>query len=393
MSVINQMLRDLDSRQASEQERAGLPPGLRTLPAKEASRSQSWRMLAIGIGIGAISAGLVAGLLLMPGSANKPALTPRPVPAPEPPRPPVLPAAPPVVAVPPLSESAPADIGEMKLSTLLGQAQAVIDAPETAAPPPTPVEDKPAVKPVPRAMTSEKPPVAKPVSPVKPPPADKPAPAPREIRPPAVEIPVADTHIDKRPKGGQSHDMAETEYRKGIQAVRRGDATAAQTALQKAVELDPGHAKGRQALLSVLVGGRKWAEARQVAQDGLALDPAQHGWAVILARLQFEQGDTAGAVATLERHAPHAGGNADYQGLFAYLLQKEQRPAEAAERFKLALALRPQEGRWWFGLGVALEESGNGAEARAAFAKARATGTLTAEMAATVEQKLSPARP
>jgi MSHA biogenesis protein MshN len=200
---------------------------------------------------------------------------------------------------------------------------------------------------------------------------------------------MGEAQIDKHAKGGgQARDMAEAEYRKGMQAVKRGENSAAVSPLQHALELDPTLAKARQALLSVLVSGKQWGAAQQVAQSGLALDPTQAGWATILARLQFEQGDAPGAVDTLARHAAHAGNDADYQGLHAYLLQKMQRSAEAAQRFRAALALRPNEGRWWFGLGLALESSGRGGEAKEAYAKAKEVGHLPPDMLSVIEQKL-----
>jgi MSHA biogenesis protein MshN len=349
MSVINQMLRDLDERAASEQERAGLPPRLRPLPSSGTRRTQSWRVLAGGIGIGALAAGGAVAVLMSrtaPPSAVPPAptfATPAAVPAPVP----------------------QAGSIDMKLATQLVQA------------PPTPAT----------------PPAIPPAKPVPPPPRPASTPVqtspPHEAKPASVaEAAPADAHIDKRPKGGQAREMSEAEYRKGMQAVQRGDMGTARPFLQRALELEPAHVKARQALLSVLVGSRQWPAAQQVAQNGLDLDPAQSGWAIILARLQFEQGDAATAVATLERHAAHASRDADYQSLFAYLLQKQQRPAEAAEHFKAALALRPNEGRWWFGLGTALEAAGNGDGAKLAYTRARETGNLPTEMAAAVEQKL-----
>ncbi|MDP1607232.1 MAG: tetratricopeptide repeat protein [Rhodocyclaceae bacterium] len=364
MSVINQMLRDLDARHASEKERTGLPPQLRILPPLPVTRSNQWRILAAGMAIGAVMTGLLAGLFMMTEPAT-----------------PALPAAVPAAAVSidtaptsatPAAEEAlrlPTDAGEIKLTTW-----------------PTPSE--PAQVPAPAAAP---PPIAKPKpEPVKPPPAPAPAPAPLDPKPATVTSapPPAEAQIDKRSKDGRAHDQAENEYSKGVQAVRRGDNAAALPSLQRALELDPAHAKARQALLSVLVGSRQWDAARQVAQSGLAADPTQSGLATILARLQFEQGDTAAALDTLTRHAAHATGNADYQGLFAYLLQKQQRPAEAAQRFQAALALRPNEGRWWFGLGLTLESAGRGGEAKEAYAKAREVGNLPADMAAVVEQKL-----
>lgn len=217
-------------------------------------------------------------------------------------------------------------------------------------------------------------------------PADKPAKA--VVAPPVATVPVGEGQIDKQPKGGVSREQAEAEYRKGMQAAGIGDYAGASPPLRRALEIDPRHAKARQALLSVLANSRQWDEVRQVAQSGLALDPAKSGWAVILARLQHEQGDTDGAVKTLETYQPHASGDADYQGLFAFLLQKQKRHAEAAQRYQAALGVRPGEGRWWFGLGLALEAAGRADEAKAAFGKARDAGNLPADMLGIIEQKL-----
>lgn len=377
MSVINQMLRDLDARDASAQERAGLPPQLRTLPPAGQTRLQQWHMLVIGIGIGALAAGLIAALLAGGSTAplNAPSTTPSTAPTSMPAVPTVSPAA--VLPAPTLPPPAPiADDGAMKLST-------VIRKPETVTAPSAPVSRAAPSKPGPAPAAEAAPKPAQPAATVA-----KPAATVAKPEPASPPEAAANAQIDKRTKGGQAREMAENEYRKGMQAVKRGDSAAAQLLFQRALELDPQFAKARQALLSVLVGGKQWAEARQVAEAGLALDPGQSGWAVILARLQFEQGDAAAALATLERHAGAAAANADYQGLFAYLLQKQQRPAEAAERFQLALGLRPSEGRWWFGLGLALETLGKADEARAAYVKAREAGNLPADMATLVEQKL-----
>ena len=203
-----------------------------------------------------------------------------------------------------------------------------------------------------------------------------------------MTVPVGEGQIDKQPKGGMSREQAETEYRKGMQAAGIGDSATAIPALRRALDIDPKHIKARQALLSVLASSRQWDEVKQVAQSGLALDPARTGWASILARLQHEQGDTEGAVKTLETYATHAAGDADYQGLFAFLLQKRQRYADAAQHYQAALAVRPGEGRWWYGLGLALEGAGRIDEAKAAFTKARDAGNLPTDMLGIVEQKL-----
>lgn len=264
---------------------------------------------------------------------------------------------------------APADVAEMKLSMLVGQAQpkpSVIPATESSLPsqPKTLPDEKPGAVPpaaVPKSVSAHM---------------------------PTSQVIAEEAQIDKRLKGGQGRELAEAEYRKAMQAVKRADNEAALPLFKRALELDPELARARQGYLSVLVAARRWEVARQVAEQGLNLDPTQSSWANIVARLQFEQGDAAGAVQTLERFAVHASHDADYQGLFAYLLQKQQRPTEAAERFRAALQVRPNEGRWWFGLGLSLEQAGDGAAAKEAYAKAKIVGNLPPDMASTVEHKL-----
>jgi MSHA biogenesis protein MshN len=346
MSIINQMLRDLDARQASANERAGLPPGLRTLPPEQVSRPQAWLLLAAGLLVGVLIAWFFVG------QQTSTAVTQQPGPA--------EPTAPPVAQQPVSPAPAPAPVPETP---------ALVPAPKPASVP------APAVAP---AIKPAAPAVAAPVE----------TPAKVVVPSPALAAPMGEIQIDKQPKGGMARDQAETEYRRGMQAAGSGDSAAALPALRRALEIDPRHAKARQALLAVLASSRQWDEVKQVARGGLALDPAQSGWAVILARLQHEQGDTEGAVKTLEVHAAHAARDADYQGLFAFLLQKSQRHGEAAQRYQAALELRPGEGRWWYGLGLALEAAGRGDEAKVAFGRARDSGNLSADLLGVIEQKL-----
>lgn len=368
MSVINQMLRDLDARQASQQERDALPAKLRNLPPLQAVQSNAWRLLVGGMAAGVAIAWVTwAVVSRVSAPAAAPTISLNPVSA----------AVPAVDAANDENTKAlsPAEPGEMKISTLLGRAKAPESSsspmvqPQTLAPAP----ESALVKSIARAPAE---------------PRDKSSSGPVVRVAPPVAASDSSASIDKQAKNGQTRELAEAEYRKGMQAIKYGDNAAAMQSLRRTLELDPELVKARQALLSLLVSGKQWTEAQQVVQSGLALDPAKSGWALILARLHFELGDTPAALETLEHYAPHAGRDADYQGFFAYLLQKQQHPAEAAERFKAALALRPSEGRWWFGLGLALEGAGKRSEAKEAYAKAREVGNLPPDMAQVIEERL-----
>jgi MSHA biogenesis protein MshN len=100
-------------------------------------------------------------------------------------------------------------------------------------------------------------------------------------------------------------------------------------------------------------------------------DPSRLAAAMRLARLQVEMGQWDAAWRVLERSAPHAGKNAEYQGFVGTVLRQLKRAPEASEAYRRAISLQPEEGRWWVGLGLALEDAGRKKEAKLAFAAAR----------------------
>ena len=148
------------------------------------------------------------------------------------------------------------------------------------------------------------------------------------------------------------------------------------------------HVASRQLLVRLLLEARQPDEAAKVLQDGLQGQPAQIGWAMSLARLQVDRGDLAGAWQTLDYSSPAAGNNADYQGFMAHVLQRLGRNRDAAKHYQAATRLSPTDGRWWLGLGLALEAEGQSGEAREMFLRARQSGSLGPQLTALIEQKL-----
>lgn len=100
-------------------------------------------------------------------------------------------------------------------------------------------------------------------------------------------------------------------------------------------------------------------------------DPARVAAAMRLARLHAEARDWPAAWRVLERSLPHAGKDAEYQGFAGTVLRQLKRAPESAAAYRRAIALRPEDGRWWLGLGLALDDAGRKQEARQAFAAAR----------------------
>lgn len=398
MSLINQMLQDLDARQAAPDIRRPLPSAVRSLPVLR--RSPRPYVAAI---VGALALLAVwAAYSLLAGSRPS---TPPSVPAVVAASLPAAPAAPaPAIPVTPAvpGDAAPA-VAPIDNETPRPVEEA-LPAPVSVAP----VEKKSAVKPVaaPPAATVSK--TAKP-SPLagatkSEPTRSEPARPEATGRPPKVVEPAppvlaepARSLAGKPPKGAsiERSDVqdapagrAETAYRKAIGALNQGRVAEAVDELRAALRDDALHRGARQLLIKLLLEARRLDEAIAVLQEGLQGQPAQTGWAMSLARLQVDRGDLAGAWKTLDDALPAAGQSADYQGFAAHVLQRLGRQREAIARYQAATRLAPGDGRWWLGLGLAHEAEGNTAEAREAFARARQSGNLSPELAALAEQKL-----
>ncbi|HEY6897704.1 MAG TPA: tetratricopeptide repeat protein [Rhodocyclaceae bacterium] len=366
MSLLNRMLQELDARRATSLERANLSPHVRALPAAKSGGTKGV-LLAIGIG-GALAGGvLVAWLMSFFGGEQRAPSAPA-VPAVAAPA--TMVAAAPAVATPApvkpvVATSKSASETSLKMDTAL-------PARSVAAP-----KAKDAKPPLPSAVVAVAPPSPSPA--VASPAPSAPTPLPASDKP---------GQIDKQPRQPKVAETIDAEYRKALAAIRRGAASEGAEGMRHVLQQEPRHASARQALLSVLVDGQQWPEAQTVASDGLALDPAQPGWAMLLARMAVERGEMGHAVEILNQYAPHAERSAEYQAFHALLLLKSSKPKEAAARYQAAVALRPAEGRWWYALGTALEADQRPKEAREAFLRARESGNLPADLVPLVEQRL-----
>lgn len=180
--------------------------------------------------------------------------------------------------------------------------------------------------------------------------------------------------------------MAENTYRRGLVALQEGRINAALTDFERALEIDPRNEAARQTYISLLLENKRNDEAVRQLRLALGIDPRQPGLAMILARLQLEKGGPA--LQTLLTTLPYAGSNPEYHAFLAGVLQREQRHAEAAQHYRDALQLTPQNGIWWMGLGISLQADNHPAEAREAYRRARAANGLSAELQAFVDRKL-----
>ncbi len=347
MSLINQMLQDLEQRKADGNATAAQ---VRAVPKPDGPSLVRWGgLLSILLALTAAGAYWIYGM-----SANN---SSQPVPLPEAaaPKPPARP----------------------------GHAPSVLQlAPELGFLPPA----------LPGALKTERssPAVTRPEKPEDIPPLvnEKPQPVVEEIKKPAVPSePLQPAGINKEIRQLTPQQRAENAYRQAYANLQQGRMGEAEENLRQALQFEPRHAAARQALAALLVESRRLERAEQVLQQGLELQQGNTGYATTLARVQVERGNVAAALATLQRNPP-ANENAEYHGFLAALLQRSERHKEAIDHYLAALRSNPGVGPWLLGLGISLQADGQAAKAAEAFRHARQSGSLSPELQAFAEQRL-----
>ena len=197
----------------------------------------------------------------------------------------------------------------------------------------------------------------------------------------------ASPRLEKRDSASAPAARAEGDYRRAVAFLNQGRLSEAQNRFAAALEADPEHEPARQAWAALLVEQGRFEEAKKLLVDGLARQPANGQFAVVLARIVAGQGDYAGALEVLEKLPEPARKGAEYHALRGALLQKLKRHLEATQAYQAVIREEPENGTAWLGLGISLEALMRRAEAAEAFKRAAASGMLNGEVKRYAEQR------
>ena len=388
MSLINKMLQDLDVRRAVQGQPAvtespQAATNVRPVKPARAGSEIFWRVMAAIMIVAVLWVAWVVWQImprslvteLAVQSAKRPSPSPaKSAPAPAAPAPPSA-SAPGVAPAPAAGKELPENMDMLRLATEMATPPAA--RPILAAPPPKPPEKQAAAprrqaqapKAADRAVVATaKPPTAPPQSRV-----GKTAPDSGRI----------EKRVDATPR-----QRAESGFRQAMVLVNQGRMAEGMDGLRAALAADPTHEVVRQTYVALLLEAKRTDAAATALQEGLAINPANTGFAVLLARISVERGDLDGALALLKRHEASAQNNAEYHAFVAALYQRGNRHGEAIEQYETALRLTSTVGAWWIGLGISQEAAGRPKDAAASFRRGKATGGLNEELVAYVDRRL-----
>lgn len=353
MSLINQMLRDLEARRPASPASAAPLPGRRR------------RWWPIGLALVLVLLGLAGGLLL--GLGLRPPPTSSQVLTQKVPHRPVVSAAQGADAPDGVAAVAPPRVPE--------------------APAPLPIE--------PRPEPAEAYPVAMPQAAVVaavPVPATASAPAPVAIAParslpaaPVASALPAPLQLQSQPKA----PTTATWLYRARQAWQQGELATASHVLDQALNQAPTDLRLLQTLVALQTARQQPLTALPALQRATALAPQEVALHLLQARLLADVGQPAAAQAVLARPQPPAlERQPDFYALQAALAQQLGQSAAASALYRQLCAFDGERGDWWLGLAISQQQQGELSAARHSYRQALAWRQLPAAAAAYARQQL-----
>ncbi|MCP3128648.1 tetratricopeptide repeat protein [Shewanella sp. KJ2020] len=183
--------------------------------------------------------------------------------------------------------------------------------------------------------------------------------------------------------------LAQKQLLMATDADKRADWSKAIEHYSKALNFDPSLHEARKQLAALYYGQGQLSDAAQVLQQGWLLYPQEFEFTLLLARVQLAMGDTESALTSLA-NIPDSHVLARQKWLAqSDLAQKQGQFTLAEQAYRQLLQLEPQQGKWWMGLGYALDSQQQFAQASQAYRSALSHPGLSMQATAFIEQRLN----
>ncbi|AZZ94557.1 tetratricopeptide repeat protein [Hahella sp. KA22] len=175
------------------------------------------------------------------------------------------------------------------------------------------------------------------------------------------------------------------------ESYRQGEVEAARQRLRDLLTSMPEHEASRYQLATWLIGAGDYPQALQVMQSVDAYSSVD--FKLMKARTLAATGMAAQAIALLESEAPKVEAAPDYHSLLAGLYHQARRYEDAIATYAALIEAHPHKGDWWAGLGIALDQTGRSQSALQAYRQAVGDPELQTTLAQYASRRIQQLEP
>lgn len=194
------------------------------------------------------------------------------------------------------------------------------------------------------------------------------------------------TQITPRTMSLQDRDRQAVQL--ALQQWSSGQRLAALQTLDMFAYENPEAHGSRETLAKLLIQQGEPERAMQAVELGLSIAPNNNAYKKIKARLDIEQGRAEDALTLLLRSPPAAAVDTEYHDLMANAYLTAQRYDVAAMTYQTLLQIDPAEGRWWYALAASYDAQGMSTDAAQAYDRALLQTNLSLALRQATQQRL-----
>jgi len=170
-------------------------------------------------------------------------------------------------------------------------------------------------------------------------------------------------------------ELAEQKIALAEKALAAKQIEKAEQLLEDAVIIRPNDSQTRKKLAALWFGRQAYQDAVNLLSQGIALNSKDSSLRMMKARIHLKQGQVTAALNTLKPLAQLK--DEQYQTMLANTAQQAQQNKVAVNAYKMLITMQPDIGRWYLGLAVLYDQKSQFTLASAAYKKALTKNDLS----------------
>lgn len=169
-------------------------------------------------------------------------------------------------------------------------------------------------------------------------------------------------------------------------AINASHISQAEKLFEEVLILQPTNKQARKKLAALWFGRKSYQQALNLLSQGIVLDKQDAELRMLKAQIQIQQGQQQGAYQTL--NALPALEQQDYQLMLANVAQQVQAYPSAISAYQLLIKMQPYSGKWHLGLAIVYDKNSQFSLAETAYARALSKTDLSKASAEFAQQRM-----
>ena len=183
-----------------------------------------------------------------------------------------------------------------------------------------------------------------------------------------------------------SKEMVVQKLAKAEKAVNINEIAKAEQLFEEILIIDPNHKEARKKLAALWFGRKSYQQAMNLLSQGIAIDKQDSELRLMKARIHLKQGQHEAAYNTLKPLASLE--QEEYQVMLANIAQQIEQYPSAIGAYQVLIEMQPYSGRWHLGLAIVYDKNSQFLLAVNEYALALTKADLSASSAKFAQQRM-----